>query len=240
MSLSGRPGPKSGDHLGTGRDQPADRGAVLIIVLLVMVVLLSLGMVSLWLTTGNIRIAASMSLRAQTLYCAEAGVERARAFLNTGPAGNLPPFLTTLLGGSGLALDDVPSTLDAAGKPVGVGAILLHAGTPLVGIPFPPASFARTAGTANAPTATQMGTYTVWIRNDLTDLRDGNFTVDSNSAVVIRSQCVAPDGRTTSAIEVTFLPPIAPPTINMISECLDSGKNVDDANTNTLHCTRGN
>jgi hypothetical protein len=57
---------------------------------------------------------------------------------------------------------------------------------------------------------------------------------------VIRSTCVAPDGRTTSAIELTFEPPISPPTINMISECLDSGKNVDDANTNTLHCSRGN
>jgi hypothetical protein len=223
-----------------GQARRADSGAVLIIVLLVMMVLLSLGMVSLWLTAGNIRIAASMSLRAQTLYCAEAGMERAKAFLNTGPPGNLPPFLTPMLAGTGMALDDVPSSLDAAGKPTGVGAIFFAAGAPLVGIPFPPASFERSAGTANAPTATQMGSYTVWIRNDLADLRDGNFTIDTNSAVVIRSQCVAPDGRTSSAIEVTFLPPISPPTINMISECLDSGKNVDDANTNTLHCSRGN
>jgi len=217
-----------------------DRGAVLIIVLMVMIVLLSLGMVSLWLTTGNIRIAASMSLRAQTLYCAEAGMERAKAVLNAGPAGNLPPFLTAMLPGTGLALDDVPAGLDAAGKPVGAGAIFRDGVTPLVAIPFPPASFERSAGTTNAPQATQMGSYTVWIRNDLTDLRDGNFVVDTNSAVVVRSQCVAPDGRTTAAIEVTFLPPISPPTINMISECLDSGKNVDDANTNTLHCSRGN
>jgi hypothetical protein len=224
----------------SARRASGDRGAVLIIVLLVMMVLLSLGMVSLWLTTGNIRIAASMSLRAQTLYCAEAGMERAKAFLNTGPVGNLQPFLTAMLPGTGLPLDDVPTTLDAAGKPTGVGAIFYAAGVPLVAIPFPPASFERSAGTSNAPTATQMGTYTVWIRNDLTDLRDGRFIVDTNNVVVIRSTCVAPDGRTTSAIELTFEPPISPPTINMISECLDSGKNVDDANTNTLHCSRGN
>ena len=217
-----------------------ERGAVLIIVLLVMIVLLSLGMVSLWMTTGNIRIAASMSLRAQTLYCAEAGMERAKAFLNTGPIDNISPFLTAMLPGTGLALDDVPASLDAAGKPTGVGAVFLAGTTALVAIPFPPASFERTAGTANAPQATQMGSYTVWIRNDLTDLRDGKFLVDSNGAVVIRSQCVAPDGRTTAAVEVTFVPNLTPPTINMISECLDSGKNVDDANTNTLHCSRGN
>jgi hypothetical protein len=222
------------------RKTRGDRGAVLIIVLLVMIVLMSLGMVSLWMTTGNIRIAASMSLRAQTLYCAEAGMERAKAYLNTAPAANTSPFLTAMLGGTGLALDDVPTGVDAAGKPLGVGAILVAGGTALVAIPFPPASFERTAGTANAPQATQMGAYTVWVRNDLTDLRDGRLTTDTNNSVVVRSQCVAPDGRTTAAIEVTFVPPIVSPTINMISECLDSGKNVDDANTNTLHCSRGN
>ncbi len=220
-----------------GRD--GDRGAVLVVVLLVMMVLLSLGMVSMWLTTGNMRIASSMNMRAQTLYCAEAGIDRARAHLNTAPVGAISPFLNALLPGSGNALDDIPSAVDAAGKPNGVGAILVEPTGTLSNIAFPPASFGRTTGTAAAPQASQMGSYTVWIRNDLTDIRDGNYTLDTNSAVVIRSQCVAPDGRTTAAIEVTFVPPITPPTINMISECLDSGKNVDDANTNTVHCSRG-
>jgi PilX N-terminal len=219
--------------------RPPDRGAVLIVVLLVMMVLLSLGMVSLWLTTGNMKIAASMSLRAQTLYCAEAGLERAKAVLNAGPPNNIPPFLTAMLPGTGIALDDVPAAVDAAGKPTGLGAVFIDNGVALAGIAFPPPSFQRGGGTTEAPQSTRMGNYTVWIRNDLTDLRDGNFVVDTNSAVVIRSQCVAPDGRTTAAVEVTFVPPIKPPTINMISECLDSGKNVDDANTNTLHCSRG-
>jgi hypothetical protein len=219
-----------------GRDE---RGAVLVIVLLVMFVLLSLGMVSMWMTTGNLRIAASMSLRTQTLYCAEAGMERAKAFLNAAPVAAVPQFLTRQLAGNGLALDEIPSGLDAAGKLNGVGAILVDTGGALVDVAYPPASFERSSGSSGAPVAARMGNYTVWIRNDITDARDGNLVLDTNSAVVVRSQCVAPDGRTTAAVEVTFVPPIRPPTINMISECLDSGKNVDDANTNTLHCSRG-
>ncbi|HEY0707989.1 MAG TPA: hypothetical protein VGG33_14395 [Polyangia bacterium] len=213
---------------------------MLVVVLLVMFVLLSLGMVSLWLSSSNLRIAASMNLRAQTLYCAEAGIDRARAYLNSANPAAVPAFLTRLLPGTSAGLDDVPTGLDTTGRPNGVGAVLVDATGALSNVAYPPTSFERGSGsTATAPVATTMGTYTVYIRNDLTDARDGNLLTDTNSAVVIRSQCVAPDGRTTSAIEVTFVPPIQPPTINMISECLDSGKNVDDANTNTLHCSRG-
>jgi hypothetical protein len=217
-----------------------ERGAVLIIVLLVMITLLSLGMVSLWLTSGNLRVSGSMSLRSQTLYCAEAGIERARAFLNTAPAADTAAWLTTLLPGGSHSMNDVPSAVDAQGKPNGVGAVLADATGALTNVAYPPPSFGRVVGSAEAPQVTQMGSYTVWIRNDITDLRDGNFLVDTNSSVVIRSQCVAPDGRTNTVLEATFVPPVAPPTINLISECLDSGKNVDDANTNTLHCSRGN
>jgi hypothetical protein len=223
-----------------GGGQRGERGAVLIIVLLVMITLLSLGMVSLWLTSGNLRVSSSMSMRSQTLYCAEAGIERARAFLNTAPAAGTATWLSTLLPGGHQAMDAIPSAVDAQGKPNGVGAVLADLEGALTNVAYPPPSFGRTVGTAEAPQITQMGSYTVWIRNDLTDLRDGNFTLDTNSSVVIRSQCVAPDGRTNIVLEATFVPPEDPPTINLISECLDSGKNVDDANTNTLHCSRGN
>jgi hypothetical protein len=217
-----------------------ERGAVLIIVLLVMITLLSLGMTSLWLTSGNLRVSSSMSMRSQTLYCAEAGIERARSFLNTAPSAGTATWLSTLLPGVAQAMDDIPSSVSALGKPNGVGAVLADAGGAMTNVAYPPPSFGRVVGSAEAPQVTQMGSYTVWIRNDITDLRDGNFTLDTNSAVVIRSQCVAPDGRTNTVLEATFVPPVVPPTINLISECLDSGKNVDDANTNTLHCSRGN
>ena len=88
------------------------------------------------------------------------------------------------------------------------------------------------------PTATQMGSYTVWIRNDLAESRRGAFTADANGSVVVRSQCMAPDGRTNATVEVTFIPPLGQAWSPLASECLDSGKNNDDANTNTVHCNR--
>lgn len=222
------------------RSRPEDGGAVLIIVLLVMITLLSLGMVSLWLTSGNLRVSGSMSMRSQTLYCAEAGIERARAFLNTAPTAGTNAWLSALLPASGQSMDHVPDAIDAQGRPNGVGAVLRDLTGAVTNVIYPPPSFGRVVGTAEAPTVTTMGAYTVWIRNDLADLRDGNYITDTNSSVVIRSQCVGVDGRTNTVLEATFVPPVVPPTINLISECLDSGKNVDDANTNTLHCSRGN
>jgi hypothetical protein len=211
-----------------------ERGAALVVVLLVMFTLLSLGVLSIWLTGGNLQVSANMNLRTQTLYCAEAGVERARGFLNTAPPGAVAQFLSLRLAGSGNLKDDVPTALDANGKPNGVGAILVDGTGPLTTVAYPPASFGRPAGAA-----TLMGYYTVWIRNDLAEIRELAFTTDSNSTIVIRSQCVAPDGRTNATVEVTFIPPLGAAWAPLAAECLDSGKNNDDANTNTVHCNRG-
>src|SRR5204862_6677494 len=126
--------------------------------------------------------------------------------------------------------------VDAAGKPNGVGAILVDSTAPLVNVAYPPTSFGRNA-TGSA--STQMGNYTVWIRNDLGDVRQGNYTTDTNGIVIIRSQCLAPDNRTNVTLEVTFVPPLNGTWAPMAAECLDSGKNNDDANTNTVHCNRG-
>jgi hypothetical protein len=218
--------------------QPAS-GAVLLVVLLVMITLLSLGVMAIWLTGGNLQMSASMNLRAQTLYCAQAGIERAKEFLNTAPRANTSAFLTALLPATGNSRDNVPTAVDATGRPNGVGAVLVDDEGALVNVAYPPASFGRTATVAGAPTATTMGNYTVWIRNDLTDCRQGSFTIDTNSMVVIRSQCMAADGRTNSALEVTFIPPVGVAWSPLAAECLDSGKNNDDANTNTVHCNRG-
>ena len=219
--------------------QRGERGAVLIIVLMVMIVLLSLGVASLWLTTGNLRISSSISQRSAALFCAEAGLERARALLNSAPRDRTAQFLTVRLPGTGQEMDDVPMALTPEGQPDGLGAILVDAEGPMVDVPFPPASFQRTSGTAEAPTNPLMGRYTVWMRNDAAEARQGAFSVDTNSSVVVRSRCVAPDGRTNVVLELTFIPPLVAPTIRVLSECLDSGKNLDDANTNTLHCSRG-
>jgi hypothetical protein len=225
-----RPG---GAMEGSVAGRAADRGAVLVVVLLVMMTLLSIGILSVRLTSGNVNIAASMNLRAQALYCAQAGIERARAYLNLAPADDVNNFITRLLPSRGQALDDVPKGLDAKGQPTGVGSVL-NDGVPLVDVSYPPISFGRDGIT----TAATMGNYTVWIRNDTADARRGNLVTDTNGAVVIRSRCVAPDGRTSATLELTFFPRASGPLTFIDVDCSDTGKNVDDANTNTVHCTR--
>jgi hypothetical protein len=215
-----------------------DGGAVLLIVLLVMMTLLCLGVTSVWLTGGNLQMSASMNLRSQTLYCAQAGIERAKAHLNTAPAAGPSAFLTGQLGGTGHSQDNIPTALDSQGQPNGIGAVLVDSTGALSNIAYPPSSFGRVGVANGMPVATQMGSYTVWIRNDLAEARRGAFTADTNGSVVVRSQCIAPDGRTNATVEVTFIPPLGQAWSPLASECLDSGKNNDDANTNTVHCNR--
>ncbi|HXU82945.1 MAG TPA: hypothetical protein VN914_16215 [Polyangia bacterium] len=215
-----------------------DGGAVLLIVLLVMMTLLCLGVTSVWLTGGNLQMSASMNLRSQTLYCAQAGIERAKAFLNTAPASGPNAFLSGQLGGTGRSQDNIPTGLDSAGQPNGIGAILVDGTGALENVTYPPTSFGRTGTNDGMPTATKMGSYTVWIRNDLAEIRQGAYLTDSNGSVVVRAMCVAPDGRTNATVEVTFIPPLGQAWSPLAAECLDSGKNNDDANTNTVHCNR--
>jgi hypothetical protein len=211
-----------------------DGGAVLLIVLLVMLTLLSLGVMAIWMTGGNLQISGNMNLRTQALYCAQAGIERARAFLVTAPSATVPQFLTARLAASGQAQDNVPTGVDTSGRPNGVGAVLVDGTGAMANVAYPPGSFGRTTAAAML-----MGSYTVWIRNDLSDVRQANYTTDTNSTVIIRSQCLGPDGRTNATLEVTFIPPLGTTFSPLAAECLDSGKNNDDANTNTVHCTRG-
>jgi hypothetical protein len=186
---------------GRGRDgRDGERGAILVVVLLIMVVLLGLGVMGMWLAGGNLQVAGSMSQRQQALYVAEAGLERAAAHLNNAAAINIGALLV----GSNPAYDNVPTGLDAAGKPNGVGALLVDGGDLLRNVSFPPASFARGAGTAEAPVAGTMGTYTVWIRNDTAEARQGLLTSDSNRTVVVRSQGLAADGRTSVVLEAVM------------------------------------
>ena len=180
----------------------ADRGAVLVVVLLVMMTLLGLGVMTLWLTSANMQVGSTVNMRTQALYVAEAGLERARGVLNAQAA----PNVQALLAGSTAPYDDVPTGVDAAGYPNGVGAILREGATPLRNVAFPPNSFLRTGGTADSPISATMGTYTVWIRNDQTEIRKGIYTADINESVVIRSRGVASDGRTNVVLEVTMLP----------------------------------
>ena len=194
------------------RRSDGEHGAVLVAVLLIMMVLLGLGMSGLFLAKSNVQMLTNINLRGQALYVAEAGLERARDILN----GPVPPDLTALLGGAGHQAnpaDEIPTSVDSVhGLPVGRGAILSDgSGTPLLGIVYPTSIFHGEAvpGNPEGLSATLMGTYTVYIHNDVAECRKGKFTVDGvpaggNLVVVIRSEGTAMDGRTTVVLEMTM------------------------------------
>jgi Tfp pilus assembly protein PilX len=208
-----------------------EAGAVLITVMLVMLALLGLGIMALWMTSGNLQIGANTNMRNQALYVAEAGIEMVRNDLN-GPSRAITTGPNNLLqGGRDLLNDNIPTGLDAAGQPNGVGAVYFLANnTPLTNVAFPPASFNRGSG---GNLSTTMGTYTVWIRNDTAEMRTNplNYTSDgTNGIVVIRSRGVAPDGRTQVTLEVTMGPGNTPANPNAAvnapaAELCNSGKN---------------
>ena len=211
----------------------SDTGAVLLIMMLLMLGLLGLGVTGLWLTAGNMQVQANNNLRAQALKVAEAGIERARSLLNGGAA------LDTLLAGSSPSIDDVPRALDGAGKPAGAGAVFVDRGAPLWNVSWPPSSFGRTAGSATAPRSLTMGAYSVWIRNDTAECRQGQYTHDANGTVVVRARGVANDNLTEVVLEVvmggTPLVPGSPGTVAGEPPVLCvSGKNACDDNSSTV------
>ncbi len=230
--MRAEPRPTSPPKLHRPRDR--QRGAVLLIVLMLMVTLTGLGMMALWLTNGNLEVSGNINQRAQALYVAQAGVERARAILNA----TAPTAVSGLLKATGNAEDDVPAGLDASGNPVGAGAILFDGTTALRNISYPPASFGRTAGTVNAPRSLIMGSYTVWVRNDTGECRLGNYTTDANGTVVVRARGLGPDNRTTVILEAVMGPlpgaPDAPGSATYSPVLCNFGKDGCDDNSNTI------
>jgi hypothetical protein len=211
----------------------SESGAVLITVLLVMLALLGLGVLALWMTSGNLQIGANANLRNQALYVAEAGIEAVRNDLNANPTR---PIATLLAGGRDVVNDNMPTGVDAAGQPNGIGAIYFFLdNTPMTNVAFPPVSFNRGVGGSGVQSTT-MGTYTVWIRNDTGELRQGLLTADNNNTVVVRSRGIAPDGRTQVVLEVTMGAGSTPgskgpPGTSTPPVLCNSGKNACDENS---------
>lgn len=206
-----------------------DTGAILIVVLVLVVSLLGLGMTGLFLTNTNMQMNANINLRNQALVVAEAGLERAKYALNHPN----PPDVHGLLKGFSLNEDEVPSSLDPhLGTPVGRGAIFVDqmsqgctsSGCALLNVPYP--GIDRSGDlpdSSGAVRARSMGTYTVYIRQDLADMRMGNYQCEHtpgldggcappsgapqpNGAVVVRSEGVAYDNRTRVVLEMTMTP----------------------------------
>jgi hypothetical protein len=194
-------------HSGRG-----ERGSILLAVMLIMIVLLGLGMSGLFLTRSNVQMLTNTNLRNQALYVAEAGLERARDILS----GPVAPDLPALLGGTGHKAnlhDEIPTSVDPVlGLPIGRGAILTDTGGGELYHVNYPTSVEHNAAVPGNPKGVPvdlMGMYTVYIRNDTSECRMGRFVVDGvaaggNQVVVIRSEGVAYDGRTTVVLEMTM------------------------------------
>lgn len=224
-----------------------DKGALLVIVMIVLLGLLGLGMAGVFLTNGNLQMATNANIRNQALYVAEAGLERARDVLS----GAVAPDLDALLGGANhppYAKDDIPTAIDSLGRPNGRGAILRDtAGVALYQIPYPTSVTRGEAIPSDNPNGAPnalMGTYTVYVRNDTAECRLGRFTADNstiggNGVVIVRSEGLAFDGRTSVVLEATMGPTGATGStqqavLNSAALC-NSGKNACDDNNSVLN-----
>ncbi|HEX7596780.1 MAG TPA: pilus assembly PilX N-terminal domain-containing protein [Polyangia bacterium] len=220
-------------------------GAVLVIVMLAIIGLLGIGLAGVFLTGGNVQMAANTNIRNQALYVAEAGLERARDILN-GPA---QIDFASMLGGLGHAAhpaDELPQApLDSRGQPVGRGAILRDAaGVPLYQITYPTSVSRIEAIPVDNPNGapnTYMGSYTVYVRNDTPECRMGFYRTDGgNQMVVVRSEGVGFDNRTTVVLEVVMGPKGGGATSQSgaggVNQVLcNSGKNSCDDNNSVIN-----
>jgi hypothetical protein len=244
-------------------------GAVLITVMLVMLCLLGLGMTALWMTTGNLQMGGNTNLRNQALYVAEAGIEAAR--IDMLRRGTWTPTSTqALLTGSTTTAATSPACAyvdEPPSSPIGVdstknyapsGAGAIYRPVDSLGVlqaPLRCVDFPGTTITRSSTTSSTLGQYTVWVRNDTSELRTapGNATctgsgwnaancpvvTDANGTLVVRSLGVASDGRTQVVIEATLGPGTAPftpnpPVLGGNQTLCVTGKNACDDNSSMI------
>jgi hypothetical protein len=220
-------------------------GAIMVIVMLSMIGLIGIGMAGVFLTGGNVQVAANTNLRNQALYVAEAGLERARDVLN-----GMEIDYVSMLGGTGHTAhphDEIPSALDSHGRPVGRGAILRDAASVALYQVTYPTSISRSEpipGNPHGAPNLYMGSYTVYVRNDTADCRMGRYLIDGaaaggNQMVVVRSEGTAFDNQTTVVLEVVMGPKGGGSTAGSGAGGIDqvlcnSGKNSCDDNNSVV------
>jgi Tfp pilus assembly protein PilX len=178
------------NHCQVRSRRKTDKGAILMVVLIVMIALLGLGMTGLFLTSGSIQMNTNINLRNQALVVAEAGIERARGILNNQTV--VPPIPGMLAGSTSPVnpADEVPTSVaDCQGARR--GAILVDqittgcatsptpANCTLQGVPYPSSVDRNDLPALAGPVArSTLGTYTVFIRQDQADCRMGNFNCE--------------------------------------------------------------
>ncbi|MCC6751342.1 MAG: pilus assembly PilX N-terminal domain-containing protein [Deltaproteobacteria bacterium] len=197
------------------RRTASDSGSVLVLALLLTTIILGVGLTAAWMSSTSSRVSGNLGRRQEAFYAAQAGIERARAYLVANKSG-----WASQLGGStacGSNTRDLPTNK---------GRILCDNGTALSNVPV----IGSGTTTATKVSGLSKVTYSVWVRNDwesecglvqnaaastanYADC-DGNGSADSSdlatavidndTRVVVRSEGVARDGLSYVALEAVI------------------------------------
>jgi hypothetical protein len=174
-----------------------DKGAVLVVVLLVMMALLGLGLTGLYLTTGTIQMNANINMRNQALQVAEAGIQRAKEVLNRRGIPGWDPNISGLLSATTspanqtlptMTLPDaIPATTDdcLGGDNFQKGAVLRDEPGSVTGCASTSAYFNCALSAMTDPNdpnnPRSLGNYTVFVRQDQAECRlGGNLNICEN------------------------------------------------------------
>jgi Tfp pilus assembly protein PilX len=170
-------------------------GSVLVLALLVTLVILGVGLVAMWLSSSGMKMSGNITRRQEAMYAAEAGLEHARAILQTNNAWG-PLISTPCLSGE-------PPNDYTGGK----GPVLCDGATALY-------NYSLLQGSSTTLSKAQLQsklTYTVFIRNDPEEVQStlGSASPvsqwdDQDSRVVVRSEGRGRDGLSFFAVETVI------------------------------------
>ena len=200
-------------------NRASERGMALLTALLIMSFLTILGGALLSSTTVGVRIADNYRTRTQLIFLAEAGIEAGREALRVS-ANDLDDDLATAAGADGV----LATTLDLA---------TLLAGDDLPLLPSD-VGLRATGETLNDASGEPVGTYHVFVRNDVSD--GETSTTDTNDVATLVS--IARIGDTTKTIETVVLKGTFPPIPAALT--LNGGVGLFDAANSNLFQIDGN
>jgi len=226
-----------------------ERGITLVVTLLIIVALLGIGMAAIWMTSMGTRVATNLNSRQAALNAANAGIQHARQILNTyqAQAATLCPTnaafpWSCVLAGKTNAKDDLPTL---AGPLQRKGALVYDGTVPLDGLKYPQSNCAVDTDCSGGALCIQqvcegpLGFYTVYARNDISDLnRAGNlasnpeFLKDTNFQVILRAEGRDPGNSATVVVEAAVSQlntavGVTPPELTF-------GKNIDQTGSNSI------
>jgi hypothetical protein len=146
-----------------------------------------------------------------------------------------------LLAGKGHASDKLPTT----GTPINWGAIVYDGTTALFDLQYPPNNCTADSDCASGIKCVSsvcdgpLGRYTVWIRNDISDINkaanavsNAQFLVDTNAQVIVRAEGYDPAKGSTVVVEAGVS--TASTAGSGVPPELTFGKNIDQTGSNSI------